>query len=1648
VSFGERIKAAAKELPAIGKGMLPFVAPAVGEAIPAIAKMVPGASQVGFAAGAAAKALQDQSTIMSLEDTAAGVPTIDVPSLTQKYYGALRPGLLAKGWTDAHIMQEARDRATNAAYGAQATKDSIDQQVQQTRSDINAIPGEAVSNAVFMGVTPKVLGALGSGLLKATGQEALAASVKPATTALGRIGASVVRHAAGGASIGAIGIGAGRATDKALEAWAADKPSHEIVQELVKGGFEGGKQGLEFGAALGGTLGPGLEGAAHLAGKIAAAPAERAAAIARDLADKSAAQVAERDAHIAQTANTFDPHRVGVPLGVDPVQAAISIVEEAHGPDAINAAAGRNAIEQISNRIKLYQDANEALQGNIEPQHMGPSQGVLSGVQPVGAPLQPEGGLAPGGNEPPAVQGPVSLSGTQFSPPESVPQMEGLAAPSLTATKASDPFATLALNQPEPQNAFDPNAPRPTLLQPGALASPGQAAASAPTEPVRPLEPNPRTLEPTGPVTPAPNAMKIARETNPAAQHIVSQYMKAAGHVENPGREMHPTVDVARAQEIANQYHAMENAKPGTPEFEKAKQSYDALNKEIAAQYKSIKDAGFKFTFTTEDPYPNSSAMRRDVRENHHLSVFEATDNHHPFMSKKQTEIFRAVHDFFGHAAEGFEFGPRGEEAAFRQHAATLSNEAIPALASETRGQNSWVNFFPENVGLSPAERPFAEQKFNLLPKSAYEDVFHGTNTPPEPVKGKPVAEKLVSPARDFGKQGVVTGESHAAAQEAAFAKFGQETPAEQGTRGYVTDKGRFVTAAEGDKLAEAAGQVNAGATKSQQGTYSSQDLSLPKAEPAAAPSPAPEAPAAPAETVPASRPADAAAAALADETHGAVAASADGQTLHMQIGVKPGEVAKPGGPQKAIDRIVKTADEHGVSVETDLVPAAGPKGGKIPLEKLIPWYEARGFKVVESTKIPEGNLATAKLVREPIGQHQNDVASAMEKASADAQQRINAKSGRLSTGFDPTLIGDHALQLAADMFSKRLRGRDEIASWAAEKWGSAVKPFIDELVTRAQKAFVRMFKETGSADKSLSDLLALHDSGKYGMGWYEKTADWAKQKFGKDSDMFLRFLAVTSANGQTESGAAMALKAFAQWKSGMDFEGFRGESMVGQLKKSAAGEPLAENSKIKNFLDALRGDPNAVVLDRWMLDALNMKEKGGTLKPNQYKVYDHVIKQLAEANDMTPRQFQAAVWEGARVRSIQTKEAMGGRALATKTGSARPLEELVDRKLGGMSVDEYVKAAGGDLSKMDNLYKALKPVRTGIDQGPNGEWTAKPDAPNGHSFDPNTFEPVKHEGHVVPLVSNVTDRGRLYPARLLRFRNDVEPLLKELEAKGLKPSIGVWQEQVDGKPTGKFSLDLNVMVKDQKRALDLGKLSRQHEIAQLGKGGDWKQNIATGYDPEVNGKQFLPPKDFRARQAWFKQQMNRARAFLKKTEPVGNPLANEKGTIEITKPGPSSDKILKSMTEMGGKIIPERDLTTQKTVSGLGMDSIWIGPDGDIVRLPMTHARHAKLVNKAAGLHAVRGYEGSAHGAGSDVQALLNAGFIRTQASGHMIAFDLSQPITDSQRGIMKRALGAHEDWAAAISDSKGKLVKGMSSSMGDRAHHFLAAATEHDGK
>lgn len=221
-----------------------------------------------------------------------------------------------------------------------------------------------------------------------------------------------------------------------------------------------------------------------------------------------------------------------------------------------------------------------------------------------------------------------------------------------------------------------------------------------------------------------------------AIEQSAAKYMKGQGrHHDN---EFSP-FNEEFARKVAEAFERMEH----NPRDPKVKRAYDALIDETLAQYHAARDTGIDFKFIKpgeKDPYAASPSLGyADIVNKGKLHVFpteagfgssdkDVRDN--PLLKKvgkigdlnnaTVNDAFRIVHDLYGHFGPGNPFfRAPGEERAYRQHSQMYGPEARKAAATETRGQNSWVNYGPfgdRNRKALGADTVFADQKTGLLP--------------------------------------------------------------------------------------------------------------------------------------------------------------------------------------------------------------------------------------------------------------------------------------------------------------------------------------------------------------------------------------------------------------------------------------------------------------------------------------------------------------------------------------------------------------------------------------------------------------------------------------------------------------------------------------------------------------------------------------------------------------------------------------------------------------------------------------------------------------------------------------------------------------------------------------------------------------------
>jgi len=181
---------------------------------------------------------------------------------------------------------------------------------------------------------------------------------------------------------------------------------------------------------------------------------------------------------------------------------------------------------------------------------------------------------------------------------------------------------------------------------------------------------------------------------------------------------------------------------------------------ETNMQYQVLLDSGIKFELVDVDPYtPNKAGhqqmiadmesgtlkvlatdtafgyplatpegiVKADVR-NPMLAVSRYTDVNGKIML--ENDVFRAVHDTFGHGMRGNTFGPIGEYNAWLAHKEMYSPDARRIMTTETLGQNTYTNYGQHMRDVDgnlikpgdpnyirPADRPFAPQKVALMPE-------------------------------------------------------------------------------------------------------------------------------------------------------------------------------------------------------------------------------------------------------------------------------------------------------------------------------------------------------------------------------------------------------------------------------------------------------------------------------------------------------------------------------------------------------------------------------------------------------------------------------------------------------------------------------------------------------------------------------------------------------------------------------------------------------------------------------------------------------------------------------------------------------------------------------------------------------------------
>jgi hypothetical protein len=194
----------------------------------------------------------------------------------------------------------------------------------------------------------------------------------------------------------------------------------------------------------------------------------------------------------------------------------------------------------------------------------------------------------------------------------------------------------------------------------------------------------------------------------------------------------------------------------GTQYTRETLHAYDLFIDELLLQWEYVLKSGLHIEpWQGEgDAYKSSADLFADVYQNNHMYFFltsqgfgSASETRHPLLYKSgyyigtvelvYNDIFRIVHDYFGHCIYGFQFGLKGETNAWQSHLAMFhSKGAKRALTNETQGQTAFYQagkHLRRVDGTLPlrnepdfipyADRPFAEQRVQLLSVKLFTDL-------------------------------------------------------------------------------------------------------------------------------------------------------------------------------------------------------------------------------------------------------------------------------------------------------------------------------------------------------------------------------------------------------------------------------------------------------------------------------------------------------------------------------------------------------------------------------------------------------------------------------------------------------------------------------------------------------------------------------------------------------------------------------------------------------------------------------------------------------------------------------------------------------------------------------------------------------------
>lgn len=288
-------------------------------------------------------------------------------------------------------------------------------------------------------------------------------------------------------------------------------------------------------------------------------------------------------------------------------------------------------------------------------------------------------------------------------------------------------------------------------------------------------------------------------------------------------------------------------------------------------------------------------------------------------------------------------------------------------------------------------------------------------------------------------------------------------------------------------------------------------------------------------------------------------------------------------------------------------------------------------------------------------------------------------------------------------------RGVNSFAKFAKEMRGVVddriaqhfTADILKTLWEKSKAKYEEVLKTYAAEDvPSVKQLSELYHAGKFSLKWYDAFRPNVERAFGTEpivlptgavtsnAEMFARFFAATSANVPGKENIELAIRAYSEWKRGVPFSNnFPGHRM--NLERAAAGLPFSENShKVRSFFLNLWGDKDAVTADGWVAEIFGFSQEN--LKNGRYQFIQETVRQEARRLGIDPRQYQAALWAGYK---LKTGEQAGAEAdvLTQITDFLEKNPELVPPEI--RQIQQFLRAENEKVGGLDERGIAALPT-------------------------------------------------------------------------------------------------------------------------------------------------------------------------------------------------------------------------------------------------------------------------------------------------------------------------------------------------------------------